>query len=46
MFGRKTPKLNKKKDSQMDRERLIQPEKKKQTEKWDKVDRKFPNTKK
>ncbi len=34
------------KDSQLNHEQMIPSEKKKQTEKWDKVDRKLPNTKK
>ena len=33
-------------DSQLKHEDKIQPEKKKQSEKWDKVDRKLPNIKK
>ena len=33
-------------DSQLKHEDKIQPEKKKQNEKWDKVDRKLPNIKK
>ena len=35
-----------KEDSQLKHEDKIQPEKKKQSEKWDKVDRKLPNIKK